>query len=434
MSDVVIRVENLSKRYRLGQIGATTLRESAERWWHRFRGRDPAEHMGTVQRGAARCTVGDSGRDGADEIWAVKDVSFEVKRGDVLGIIGKNGAGKSTLLKILTRITEPTSGRAVMRGRVSSLLEVGTGFHPELTGRENVYLNGAILGMKRREIDRKFDEIISFAEIEKFVDTPVKRYSSGMYVRLAFAVAAHLEPEILLIDEVLAVGDAGFQRRCLGKMDSMARGGRTVLFVSHNMAAVRSLCGRGIWLDNGCIRGEGGVDGIVATYLKRDSQQLLERHWGDGRDAPGNDAVTLVYAGIDPDGSADRDYLTMKTSLDLVFRIINRSAGGAIHFNVLLYNQENICVFNTGSTPRIFAGGIVEGRCRVPPDLLNDGVYSVRILVFESGVAAVDVAQALSFELHDEDGREGDWYGKWTGIVRPALEWWTGPPGEDGLR
>ena len=272
-SEIIISVENLSKRYRLGVIGATTLRESVERWWHRAHGRDPEREMGivghhmadetidhrpkTIDQGedcktldVERETLKDesaeeksekslrsnvyglgSSSDGTSELWALRDVSFEVKRGEVLGIIGRNGAGKSTLLKILSRITEPTSGRAVLRGRVGSLLEVGTGFHPELTGRENIYLNGAILGMRRAEITKKFDEIVAFAEIERFIDTPVKRYSSGMYVRLAFAVAAHLDPEILLVDEVLAVGDAAFQKKCLGKMKDVASEGRTVLFV-----------------------------------------------------------------------------------------------------------------------------------------------------------------------------------------------------------
>ena len=269
MSDTAIVVENLSKRYRLGQIGATTLRDSVERWWHRLHGRDPDAQMGVVEKDEHREGPAAAVWDGSNEIWALRDVSFEVKRGEVLGIIGKNGAGKSTLLKILTRITEPTSGRAIMRGRVSSLLEVGTGFHPELTGRENTYLNGAILGMKKTEIDRKFDEIVAFAEIEKFIDTPVKRYSSGMYVRLAFAVAAHLDPEILLVDEVLAVGDVAFQRKCTGKMGDVASEGRTVLVVSHSMSTVKALCPKAILLEAGEIRMFGGADAVVSRDCLR---------------------------------------------------------------------------------------------------------------------------------------------------------------------
>src|SRR5512134_174745 len=238
----VISVENLSKVYHLGQIGTGTFTNDLKVWWARVRDKpNPLLKIGQQ----------DHGNRAGEELWALRDVSFTVQQGEVLGIIGRNGAGKSTLLKILSRVTAPTSGRIKVKGRIASLLEVGTGFHPELTGRENVYLNGAILGMSKQEVTRKFDEIVNFAEIEKFIDTPVKRYSSGMYVRLAFAVAAHLEPEILIVDEVLAVGDAQFQKKCLGKMGEVAKGGRTVLFVSHNMAAVSALCNKGILLEDG---------------------------------------------------------------------------------------------------------------------------------------------------------------------------------------
>src|SRR3989442_10086010 len=238
MSDVVICIESVSKRYRLGTINAQTFRDEVSRAWARLgRRRDPLRPMDQADHGRV------------EEIWALKDISCEVKRGEVVGIIGRNGAGKSTLLKILSRITDPTEGYADIHGRVGSLLEVGTGFQPELTGRENIFLNGSILGMKRAEIKKKFDEMVDFAEIEKFIDTPVKHYSSGMYVRLAFAVAAHLEPEILLVDEVLAVGDAAFQKKCLGKIDDVAKDGRTILFVSHQLNQIRRLCNRWLWLD-----------------------------------------------------------------------------------------------------------------------------------------------------------------------------------------
>jgi len=266
MSDVVIRVENLSKRYRIGQREAAykTLRESITNLFTA-----PFRHLRENPKSEIRNSKSNN------HIWALKDVSFEVKQGEVVGIIGRNGAGKTTLLKILSRITEPTKGYAEIRGRVGSLLEVGTGFHPELTGRENIYLSGAILGMKKAEIDRKFDEIVGFAELEKFIDTPVKRYSSGMYVRLAFAVAAHLEPEILLVDEVLAVGDVAFQKKCLGKMGDVAKEGRTVLFVSHNMGAIQALCSRAILLQTGRIACEGSVDLITSSYLTS-IQQVTE--------------------------------------------------------------------------------------------------------------------------------------------------------------
>ena len=237
----VISIENVSKSYRLGTIGSGTLREDLQSWWHRVRGQpDPNRRLDQAHLAIEGHTL-----------WALQDVSLAVEQGEVLGIIGRNGAGKSTLLKILSRVTAPTSGRIRVKGRVASLLEVGTGFHPELTGGENVFLNGAILGMTKAEVARKFDEIVAFSEIEDFIDTPVKRYSSGMYVRLAFAVAAHLDPEILVVDEVLAVGDAGFQKRCLGKMGDVAKSGRTVLFVSHNMPSILNLCTRAIWMGNG---------------------------------------------------------------------------------------------------------------------------------------------------------------------------------------
>ena len=253
MSRPIIEVRGLSKRYRLGTIGATSLREEFNRWCDRLRRQaSPADQR---------------------EFWALRDVSFEVSPGEVVGIIGRNGAGKSTLLKILSRITEPTGGEALLRGRVASLLEIGTGFHPELTGRENIFLNGAILGMTRAEVRRKLDEIVAFAEIEKFIDTPVKRYSSGMHVRLGFAVAAHLEPEILIVDEVLSVGDYAFQRKCLGKMEEVSRGdGRTVLFVSHNLGSVTGLCGRAVWLAQGRVQSIGTADAVVAEYVRSQTE------------------------------------------------------------------------------------------------------------------------------------------------------------------
>jgi lipopolysaccharide transport system ATP-binding protein len=279
MSDIAIRVDGLAKRYRIGQRESyKTLRDSLTDLIHA-----PLRRLSLLARPNSSSNEQPQVDDG--HIWALRDVSFEVKRGEVLGVIGRNGAGKSTLLKILSRITEPTEGCAEIHGRVGSLLEVGTGFHPELTGRENIYLNGAILGMKRAEIDGKFDEIVAFAEIEKFIDTPVKRYSSGMYVRLAFAVAAHLNPEILVVDEVLAVGDAAFQEKCLGRMSMVSSEGRTVLFVSHNMDAITRLCGRAIWLDTGKVTDDGSPDWIVGKYLA----QARDRHLA------GSEGVSLVH-------------------------------------------------------------------------------------------------------------------------------------------
>jgi lipopolysaccharide transport system ATP-binding protein len=265
MSDIAIKVENLSKLYRLGQIGTGTISHDLNRWWHRIRGlEDPYSKAGEVND---RTQSGQG-----DYVWSLKNIDFEVKKGEVLGIIGNNGAGKSTLLKILSQITSPTKGSVKTKGRIASLLEVGTGFHPDLTGLENIYLNGSILGMRKVEITRKLDEIIEFSGVAKYIDTPVKRYSSGMMVRLGFAVAAHLEPEILVVDEVLAVGDAEFQRKCTGKMQDVSRAGRTILFVSHNMTAVKSLCKTGIYLKNGSIVTTGKISEVVGTYLSSNRQ------------------------------------------------------------------------------------------------------------------------------------------------------------------
>lgn len=262
----VIKVENLSKAYQLGDFGTGTISRDLERYWARLRGKeDPFLKIGETND---RTALGKS-----DIVWSLKDINFEVKQGEAMGIIGRNGAGKSTLLKILSRVTSPTTGNVKVKGRIASLLEVGTGFHPELSGRENIYLNGAILGMRKAEIKRKFDEIVNFAGVERYIDTPVKRYSSGMYVRLAFAVAAHLESEILIVDEVLAVGDAEFQKKCLGKMGDISKGeGRTVLFVSHNMGAIKKLCGTGIFLNNGLVSMAGDIDAIIDKYLHTETE------------------------------------------------------------------------------------------------------------------------------------------------------------------
>jgi len=271
--------------------------DEAAYFWHKIRGKDPREHFSKVGHTATEARKVEAEQEGNQEFWALKDVSFDVQPGEVIGVIGRNGAGKSTLLKILTRITEPTSGEAFINGRVASLLEVGTGFHPELTGRENVYMNGTILGMKKREIDAKFDEIVAFSELEKFIDTPVKRYSSGMYVRLAFAVAAHLDPEILLVDEVLAVGDASFQKKCLGKMGDVAKEGRTILFVSHNMAAVENLCSQSLYLQNGQIQVKGKTAIVLDQYLRQNQgiakSELLQ--YRKDREGSGRAKVTDFF-------------------------------------------------------------------------------------------------------------------------------------------
>lgn len=303
MSEPALSIRNLSKCYQLGQIGRHTLVEECQYWLHRLRGQDPRQHMGRLAAGASATEHRrvEAERSGRTDFWALRDASFDIQEGEIVGVIGRNGAGKSTLLKILSRITEPTAGEVIINGRVGSLLEVGTGFHPELTGRENIFMNGVILGMKRREIAAKFDEIVAFAEIESFLDTPVKRYSSGMYVRLAFAIAAHLDPEILLVDEVLAVGDAAFQQKCLGKMEQVAKQGRTVLFVSHQMAAVDNLCTRCVLIHDGQVEEDGPPHQVIDHYLNGIIDRATRVALDHRTDRSGSGAVKLTSWHLEDD-------------------------------------------------------------------------------------------------------------------------------------
>jgi lipopolysaccharide transport system ATP-binding protein len=338
-----------------------------------------------------------------------------------LGIIGRNGAGKSTLLKILSRITEPSTGRITIRGRVASLLEVGTGFHPELTGRENIFLNGAILGMGRTEIRKKFDEIVDFAEVEKFLDTPVKRYSSGMYVRLAFAVAAHLEPEILVVDEVLAVGDAQFQKKCLGKMqDVSSNEGRTVLFVSHNMTAIKSLCNTGLLLDNGKIQEHGRINDVADKYLQMADTELHKKWEWD--EAPGGEVAKLLEIEI----SAKDEIFYIDEPLNIRFkaRLIDNFSR-FLNFSLVINNLEEVPVFNVGSDPRYIEGEFIEATCHIPANLLNDDYYTIRILlVLDTSIALFDLNSIIGFKMEERE-RIGNWHGKWIGAVRPQrlIDW-----------
>jgi homopolymeric O-antigen transport system ATP-binding protein len=404
----IVRVENLCKQYRIGAKGPAyqTLRESLVGAM-----RAPFKQLG-----------GRNGTKNSETIWALKDVSFEVAPGEVVGIIGSNGAGKSTLLKTLSRITEPTKGKVELYGRLASLLEVGTGFHPELTGRENIYLNGAILGMRKADIDRKFDEIVAFAELEKFLDTPVKHYSSGMYMRLAFAVASHLEPEILLVDEVLAVGDAAFQKKCLGRMGEVAKHGRTILFVSHNLTAVKSLCRRTMRLDRGQIIDSGDTEKVVLNYTRSETQTRMLRRWDDPQLAPGGTDVRLHYLSITP-LIQNEQRITVRTPLRLEAAFWNYLPDAVLNFSIVLYNIEGIAIFNTGSVARNFPAGLVRGSFVIPGDFLNDDTYTVRVLIVkDTSVALLDVSDVLMFEVQDSD-RQGNWYGKWIGTVRPKFDW-----------
>ena len=370
-----------------------------------------------------------------DEIWALKEVSFEVKPGEVVGIIGRNGAGKSTLLKILSRITEPTKGYAEIRGRVRSLLEVGTGFHAELTGRENIYLNGAILGMKGVEIERKFDEIVAFAEVEKFIDTSVKHYSSGMYVRLAFAVAAHIEPEILLVDEVLAVGDGRFQRKCLDKMQDVGRQGRTVLFVSHNMPAITRLCPRTVLLDSGKVLRDGPSHQVVSAYLGSDLGTTAAREWPDLREAPGNDIVRLRAVRVKMEDGRITDAIDIRKPVGVEMEFDVLSPGHILVPNYHFFNEDGTCVFLASDhdpewyrSPR--PAGHYLSTAWVPANLLAEGnlvigaavstMNPVNVHFYERDVVAFQVIDSL-----DGDSARGDYAGHMPGVVRPLLRWTT---------
>lgn len=403
MSRPIIEVSGLSKVYRLGEIGALSMREELAGMWARFRQRTPQTF--------------------AKDYWALRDVSFDVQPGEVIGVIGRNGAGKSTLLKVLSRITEPTSGRAVLRGRVASLLEVGTGFHPDLSGRDNIYLNGAILGMKRAEIRRKFDEIVAFAEIEKFIDTPVKRYSSGMYVRLAFAVAAHLEPEILIVDEVLAVGDLQFQKKCLGKMNEVAhRGGRTILFVSHNMVAVRALCQRGVMLSQGQVAAIGPIGEVTEKFVRNFAAEVMHRKWADSDRSSGTDAFRFREMQIVPRGEQAADQLTVASTFDLEF-VVQAMRAGTINLSIEVRLLDGDVAFVTASPSiALRVGEVTRLRCTVPGRLLNSDNYAISAMIVEDGRALFISQDALVFEVHDEQ-RSGSWLGKWPGVVRPDLPW-----------
>lgn len=413
---VVIQSENLAKAYRIG---------SKEELPDSFIGMFSNFLMAPIRnlRNLRRLNTFRERQDASPLIhWALNDVSFQVCDGDVLGIIGRNGAGKSTLLKVLSRITEPTRGKVKLEGRVSSLLEVGTGFHPDLSGRENVYLNGTILGMTKREIDRKFDEIVGFSGVERFLDTPIKRYSSGMKVRLAFAVAAHLEPEILIIDEVLAVGDAEFQKRCMGKMQDVAQGGRTVLFVSHSMAAIKSLCNKGLVMEAGRVAYDGPVDGAIAKYLEQLESLGSRRQWTTS-EAPQDDLFRLraveVFNALD---SSRPCLIAEPTDLVIDYEVLEDHP--KISVSIHLHTQ-GICAFVGGSIGVEHRQGEYRTTCRIPGGLLNTNNYSVTVfLIANTTDLRIIAREAIAFNAEEHQGRD-EYLGHMIGAVRPTLEWFT---------
>ena len=422
MSDIAIRVEGLSKKYYIGgkQERYRTLRDTLTDAFI-----SPFRKVGRILRGQATEAAGLH-----ETIWALKDVSFEVKKGEVVGIIGRNGAGKSTLLKILSRITEPTEGFADIYGRVGSLLEVGTGFHAELTGRENIYLNGAILGMKKAEIEKKFDEIVAFSEVEKFIDTPVKHYSTGMYLRLAFAVAAHLEPEILIVDEVLAVGDAAFQKKCLGKMGDVAKVGRTVLFVSHNMEAIQNLCSESVLLDNGQLIFKGDSQQVVHDYISQSLSSQVHVEWEDLNEAPGNDKAKLIKAEV-RNIAGNSGIFFWDKPFDFEFIFYNKLEGyNNLDITFHLVDEREILVF-VGSTAfskeESYREGYIRAICHIPSHLLNAGTYTISrlLLVKNRGHVIYEYKNALTFEVLSSGSSELGWMGKKEGIIKPVLSWDT---------
>ena len=422
MSDVVISVENLTKEYRLGTINHGTLTRDLQSWWARLRGKeDPNSIVSSVHSSPSA---------GNPHFLALNNVSFEVKRRETLGIIGRNGAGKSTLLKILSRVTAPSKGLVKIKGRVASLLEVGTGFHPELTGRENIFLNGAILGMTKAEIRIKFDEIVAFAEIEKFLETPVKRYSSGMYVRLAFAVAAHLEPEILIVDEVLSVGDALFQKKCLGKMQEVGNEGRTVLFVSHNMGAIKQLCSRSVLLEKGSIIKTGLTKQVCDYYL---GEQLInsaaEHSWGD-REGPGDHTLRLTRIRLcSESGEVCAEFGTDDAIyLEIYYQVFERQPFFRMGFS--LHSTDGTYIFYSADDDRPeYAGqsrevGKYSSRCRIPSNWLNVGSYYLSISGGLFGIRQVikDIP-VLAFTVIPTGGPTSRYDGRRQGVFAPALDW-----------
>jgi lipopolysaccharide transport system ATP-binding protein len=416
--DIILKAENISKQYRLGQVGTGTLSHDLNRWWHQVRGKEnPYLKIGDVND---RSTKGSS-----DYVWALQDINFEVERGEVLGIIGKNGAGKSTLLKILSKVTAPTTGSIKSRGRIASLLEVGTGFNGEMTGRENIFLNGAILGMTKKEITSKLDEIIDFSGCERYIDTPVKRYSSGMTVRLAFAVAAFLEPEILVIDEVLAVGDAEFQKKAIGKMQDISKGeGRTVLFVSHNMAAVKSLCTRGIVLENGKVVIDDTIENSISYYLSGGTVVLNSKKFDLTYDKEmfKLNAISLKnkFRKI-AEPLREDEIIELLTDIDI--------KGNEMLRYVITYHLHNemgeaMFSFSSGKDGIDLKKGNNQLRCFFPKDFFQSGQYFLSLFVVRDKREAIFIEKdIISFTIVDGSREIGIYMGKEPGYIKPKFMW-----------
>jgi lipopolysaccharide transport system ATP-binding protein len=417
MNEVILKAKGIGKQYRLGLVGTGTLRDDLNRWWYKIRGKeDPFLKIGEKND---RSTIRES-----NYIWALRDINFEVENGEVLGIIGKNGAGKSTLLKILSRVTSPTTGEIKSKGRIASLLEVGTGFHPEMTGRENIYLNGAILGMTKAEIKQKEEDIIAFSGCTGYIDTPVKRYSSGMTVRLAFAVAAHLEPDILVIDEVLAVGDAEFQKKAIGKMQDISKGGgRTVLFVSHNMAAIKSLCTRCIVLDNGEIVFMGSAEESVENYLTGDSEFKNYRSFNstyNRRDFILHE-IHIKPKGIETDFVLD-EY--QEIEINTLFTLKNSDK--SLHITFVLNNENGDALFTFShiNSNIQLKKGLNKLKCILPEGFLNIGTYYLSFYVIQDSKSTLFVEKdIMAFNIQHGERPLGSWLGREPGFIKPKFNW-----------
>jgi lipopolysaccharide transport system ATP-binding protein len=416
----VIEVENLSKAYQLGEFSTGSLSQDFSRWWAMFRGKeDPFLKIGEEND---RTKVSNS-----NFVWSLKDIDFTIQQGDAFGIIGRNGAGKSTLLKLLSQITNPTTGNIKVKGRIASLLEVGTGFHPELTGRENIFLNGAILGMTKKEIKGKFDEIVAFSGVEKYIDTPVKRYSSGMYVRLAFAVAAHLEPEILIVDEVLAVGDAEFQKKCMGKMKDVSGEGRTVLFVSHNMTAMNTLCNKVLYLANGKIKDIGEASKVISNYMGADITVKTKRTW-NGNDRPGDEITKLNSVRLINNNEQDVDVVEFEKgiAIEMIYEVLQNGYFPIPNIHVMNQSGEHIFVTSESSEPHFAEIGIHKSTVWLPGNLLNTGEYIIGIAASTLSplITHFFVKEALVFHIiEDLNLRQNDFKGIFPGLIRPKLTW-----------
>jgi lipopolysaccharide transport system ATP-binding protein len=430
MSDIAIKVEGLGKQYRLGEVGTGTISHDLNRWWARMRGKeDPFIKIGEAND---RTTKGNS-----DYVWALRDINFDVKAGEVLGIVGRNGAGKSTLLKILSKVTAPTTGNIKIKGRIASLLEVGTGFHPDLTGRENVYLNGAILGMSKGEINRKFDEIVDFSGVERYIDTPVKRYSSGMYVRLAFAVSAFLEPEILIVDEVLAVGDAEFQKKCLGRMEDVSKNdGRTILFVSHNMAAVSNLCSTTAFMRNGTLHSMGPTERIIEEYIsygKTNSGQVVESEIVYARrcSVAYFNEISIMSNGEITSSVGIRNDVVVEVQYTIT------ADGSVVYPSIHLLDNMGTVIFATFNGPSAAIGldeyygkplkkGRYVSQLVIPSNFLNEKTYSISAFLVPLDFQDLAIAEeVLSFSVTDTGDMRKEYGGDWIGLIRPKMAWNT---------